>query len=180
LKQPPIAANVVPAGAQMIPVFIDHPVYPLSAVANSFSFPDCHPAAKNRRGRRRLFARRRISLGRVCLNPSNFQVCPTQMTERQNAPARSRRCFFASSPRRPSTGRLDRLCFRAASSTAENGFVAAWGHPGTKRGEGLFRPVLASEQKDNYFRYLMHVLAEGVGFEPTVPLQARRFSRPVP
>jgi hypothetical protein len=23
-------------------------------------------------------------------------------------------------------------------------------------------------------------LAEGVGFEPTVPLQARRFSRPVP
>jgi hypothetical protein len=24
------------------------------------------------------------------------------------------------------------------------------------------------------------VLAEGVGFEPTVPLQARRFSRPVP
>jgi hypothetical protein len=24
------------------------------------------------------------------------------------------------------------------------------------------------------------VLAEGVGFEPTVPLRARRFSRPVP
>jgi hypothetical protein len=24
------------------------------------------------------------------------------------------------------------------------------------------------------------ILAEGVGFEPTVPLQARRFSRPVP
>jgi hypothetical protein len=23
-------------------------------------------------------------------------------------------------------------------------------------------------------------MAEGVGFEPTVPLQARRFSRPVP
>jgi hypothetical protein len=27
---------------------------------------------------------------------------------------------------------------------------------------------------------LMVILAEGVGFEPTVPLQARRFSRPVP
>jgi hypothetical protein len=26
----------------------------------------------------------------------------------------------------------------------------------------------------------INVLAEGVGFEPTVPLQARRFSRPVP
>jgi hypothetical protein len=25
-----------------------------------------------------------------------------------------------------------------------------------------------------------NVVAEGVGFEPTVPLQARRFSRPVP
>jgi len=25
-----------------------------------------------------------------------------------------------------------------------------------------------------------NILAEGVGFEPTVPLQARRFSRPVP
>jgi hypothetical protein len=25
-----------------------------------------------------------------------------------------------------------------------------------------------------------NVMAEGVGFEPTVPLQARRFSRPVP
>ena len=24
------------------------------------------------------------------------------------------------------------------------------------------------------------ILAEGVGFEPTVPLRARRFSRPVP
>jgi hypothetical protein len=27
---------------------------------------------------------------------------------------------------------------------------------------------------------LADILAEGVGFEPTVPLQARRFSRPVP
>jgi hypothetical protein len=26
----------------------------------------------------------------------------------------------------------------------------------------------------------LDILAEGVGFEPTVPLQARRFSRPVP
>jgi hypothetical protein len=25
-----------------------------------------------------------------------------------------------------------------------------------------------------------NILAEGVGFEPTVPLRARRFSRPVP
>jgi hypothetical protein len=25
-----------------------------------------------------------------------------------------------------------------------------------------------------------YILAEGVGFEPTVPLRARRFSRPVP
>jgi hypothetical protein len=30
------------------------------------------------------------------------------------------------------------------------------------------------------FNKLIAVLAEGVGFEPTVPLQARRFSRPVP
>jgi hypothetical protein len=26
----------------------------------------------------------------------------------------------------------------------------------------------------------LSLVAEGVGFEPTVPLQARRFSRPVP
>ena len=29
-------------------------------------------------------------------------------------------------------------------------------------------------------RCLFCALAEGVGFEPTVPLQVRRFSRPVP
>jgi integrase-like protein len=34
--------------------------------------------------------------------------------------------------------------------------------------------------KTNKIIYLMDLLAEGVGFEPTVPLQARRFSRPVP
>jgi hypothetical protein len=28
--------------------------------------------------------------------------------------------------------------------------------------------------------YYGEVLADGVGFEPTVPLRARRFSRPVP
>jgi hypothetical protein len=32
-------------------------------------------------------------------------------------------------------------------------------------------------ENDNY---ILGILAEGVGFEPTVPLQARRFSRPVP
>ena len=32
----------------------------------------------------------------------------------------------------------------------------------------------------NNIRWLIGVLAEGVGFEPTVPLQARRFSRLVP
>jgi hypothetical protein len=32
----------------------------------------------------------------------------------------------------------------------------------------------------SYIKYLRRILAEGVGFEPTVPLQARRFSRPVP
>jgi len=32
----------------------------------------------------------------------------------------------------------------------------------------------------NNVRWLIGVLAEGVGFEPTVPLQARRFSRLVP
>jgi hypothetical protein len=34
--------------------------------------------------------------------------------------------------------------------------------------------------KSNKINTLNDVLAEGVGFEPTVPLQARRFSRPVP
>jgi hypothetical protein len=29
-------------------------------------------------------------------------------------------------------------------------------------------------------QFLQYDMAEGVGFEPTVPLQARRFSRPVP
>jgi hypothetical protein len=32
----------------------------------------------------------------------------------------------------------------------------------------------------NIINYLRYMLAEGVGFEPTVPLQVRRFSRPVP
>jgi hypothetical protein len=37
-------------------------------------------------------------------------------------------------------------------------------------------------RNENYsnLKYLGAQLAEGVGFEPTVPLQARRFSRPVP
>ena len=30
------------------------------------------------------------------------------------------------------------------------------------------------------FHLLMRVMAEGVGFEPTVDLRPRRFSRPVP
>jgi hypothetical protein len=30
------------------------------------------------------------------------------------------------------------------------------------------------------YRGIFSYFAEGVGFEPTVPLQARRFSRPVP
>ena len=32
----------------------------------------------------------------------------------------------------------------------------------------------------NIFRYLGDIMAEGVGFEPTVPVKVRRFSRPVP
>jgi hypothetical protein len=39
---------------------------------------------------------------------------------------------------------------------------------------------LSAGNKLNNINMIGIILAEGVGFEPTVPLQARRFSRPVP
>jgi len=43
---------------------------------------------------------------------------------------------------------------------------------------GKKRPDILSKTPKNMNE--SKVMAEGVGFEPTVPLQARRFSRPVP
>ena len=40
--------------------------------------------------------------------------------------------------------------------------------------------VQAENNAQVVFAAAEQALAEGVGFEPTVPLQARRFSRPVP
>jgi hypothetical protein len=73
LKQPPIAANVVPTGAQMVPVFIDHPVYPLSAVTEFPFIPGLPSRRKKKIGgsaqrgpERNIFAqRRRYFPGRV-------------------------------------------------------------------------------------------------------------------
>src|SRR5207248_11297907 len=48
---------------------------------------------------------------------------------------------------------------------------------GPARAFPLQRILQAANKRRNH---LYGYLAEGVGFEPTVPLQARRFSRPVP
>jgi hypothetical protein len=41
-------------------------------------------------------------------------------------------------------------------------------------------PFASGAVNVNEISWLTKKMAEGVGFEPTVPLQARRFSRPVP
>jgi hypothetical protein len=43
----------------------------------------------------------------------------------------------------------------------------------------LYARLCVAVENDKLFNYI-NGLAEGVGFEPTVPLRARRFSRPVP
>lgn len=46
-------------------------------------------------------------------------------------------------------------------------------------GQGAALAAASRMVCNNAIRFLS-ILAEGVGFEPTVPLRARRFSRPVP
>ena len=45
---------------------------------------------------------------------------------------------------------------------------------------GLYIELYVDVIHPQIMQQYQQLLAEGVGFEPTVPLQARRFSRPVP